>query len=166
MATTMAAYLRKIPVAHVEAGLRTYALFEPFPGEIDRRIVSAMATLHFSPTQHAAANLMHEGGWAGLRGSEQPFLAPLPAVAPRAACCRLDRPLSSSTSWIEWIEGGGEGAGEERPQKQANPIATLSSSLPLSGGRRGTWVEGHLSWFLLIPLALCGDTEHHTWGED
>ena len=60
-AVTLAGFYRGIPVAHVEAGLRSYDLRSPFPEEFNRRAVSLMATLHFAPTHDAACNLLAEG---------------------------------------------------------------------------------------------------------
>jgi UDP-N-acetylglucosamine 2-epimerase (non-hydrolysing) len=60
MAAALWAANNEIPVAHVEAGLRTYHR-EPFPEEINRRIISACTTYHFAPTERAAGNLMREG---------------------------------------------------------------------------------------------------------
>lgn len=61
MAGALAAFYRKVPVAHVEAGLRTYNLYSPWPEEGNRKIVSAIATRHFAPTQVSRANLIAEG---------------------------------------------------------------------------------------------------------
>lgn len=60
MAALTAFYL-KIPVAHVEAGLRTYQLYSPFPEEINRRIVGSIASFHFPPTEKAENALLSEG---------------------------------------------------------------------------------------------------------
>lgn len=54
-------FYNKIPVGHVEAGLRSYNLEEPFPEEFNRRVISIMAQYNFAPTQKAAANLVREG---------------------------------------------------------------------------------------------------------
>lgn len=61
MAASLCAYYRKIPVGHIEAGLRSGRKFEPFPEEINRRIAGLVADLHFSPTAGAAENLRREG---------------------------------------------------------------------------------------------------------
>lgn len=61
MAASLGAFYRKIKVGHVEAGLRTYDRFQPFPEEINRRITSVIADLHFAPTEWAADNLRKEG---------------------------------------------------------------------------------------------------------
>ena len=61
MAASLAAFYRRIPVGHVEAGLRTDDKYQPFPEEINRRITSVIADLHFAPTDWAAANLRREG---------------------------------------------------------------------------------------------------------
>jgi UDP-N-acetylglucosamine 2-epimerase (non-hydrolysing) len=60
-AVAMASFYRKIPVAHVEAGLRSGDLNNPFPEEYNRRVVSKSASWHFAPTQSARANLIAEG---------------------------------------------------------------------------------------------------------
>jgi len=57
----LAAFYRQIPVAHVEAGLRTGNLYSPFPEEANRIMTSGLAALHFAPTQRAADNLLREG---------------------------------------------------------------------------------------------------------
>ena len=61
MAGTMAAFLQKIPVGHLEAGLRTYDLYSPFPEELNRQITSKMVSLHFAPTFESKRNLINEG---------------------------------------------------------------------------------------------------------
>jgi UDP-N-acetylglucosamine 2-epimerase (non-hydrolysing) len=60
MATAMAAFYLKIPVGHVEAGLRTYDINSPFPEEFNRQITSRIATLHFAPTKISRQNLLDE----------------------------------------------------------------------------------------------------------
>jgi UDP-N-acetylglucosamine 2-epimerase (non-hydrolysing) len=60
-AGALAAFYEKIPVAHVEAGLRTGDRYSPFPEEMNRRLAGAMADLHFAPTEGARANLLREG---------------------------------------------------------------------------------------------------------
>lgn len=61
MATSLAAYYQQIPVAHVEAGLRTGDIYSPFPEEINRLLTARLASYHFSPTTLSKSNLMHEG---------------------------------------------------------------------------------------------------------
>ena len=60
MATAMAAFYLQIPVAHVEAGLRTYNINSPFPEEFNRQITSRIATFHFAPTKISRQNLLDE----------------------------------------------------------------------------------------------------------
>lgn len=57
----LAAFYRKVPVAHVEAGLRTHEKFDPFPEEINRTLLAPLADLHFAPTEEARVNLLREG---------------------------------------------------------------------------------------------------------
>jgi UDP-N-acetylglucosamine 2-epimerase (non-hydrolysing) len=60
MASSLAAYYRRIRVGHVEAGLRTADKWQPFPEEINRRMASVIADLHFAPTEWARQNLLRE----------------------------------------------------------------------------------------------------------
>ncbi|MFZ5746827.1 MAG: non-hydrolyzing UDP-N-acetylglucosamine 2-epimerase [Pseudomonadota bacterium] len=60
MVGALTAYYRKIPVAHVEAGLRSGDIYHPWPEEVNRRIVAPIADLHFAPTETAAAALRRE----------------------------------------------------------------------------------------------------------
>lgn len=57
----LAAFYRRIPVGHVEAGLRTGDLYQPFPEEANRVLATRLATLHFAATEWAASNLLAEG---------------------------------------------------------------------------------------------------------
>ncbi len=61
MAASLAAFYEKVPVAHVEAGLRTGNIYAPWPEEMNRSIVGRIAQLHFAPTQRARQNLLNEG---------------------------------------------------------------------------------------------------------
>jgi UDP-N-acetylglucosamine 2-epimerase (hydrolysing) len=61
MAASLATFYRKIPVGHVEAGLRTDQIYDPFPEEMNRRLTTQLATWHYAPTARAAANLRRDG---------------------------------------------------------------------------------------------------------
>ena len=61
LAASLAAFYRKVPVAHVEAGLRSYDLSQPFPEEANRVITDRLSALCFAPTAIAAQNLLKEG---------------------------------------------------------------------------------------------------------
>ena len=92
MAGAMAAYYRKIPVCHVEAGLRSGDIYQPWPEEVNRRVVGTFAKLHCAPTQTSADALLKENvdpasvyvtgntvidalKWVTQRIEEQPSLA-------------------------------------------------------------------------------------------
>ncbi|HFP7737414.1 TPA: non-hydrolyzing UDP-N-acetylglucosamine 2-epimerase [Campylobacter lari] len=60
-AAALAAFYQKIKVAHVEAGLRTYNLYNPWPEEANRQIVGILSGIHFTPTTKSAENLIKEG---------------------------------------------------------------------------------------------------------
>ncbi|GEQ06703.1 UDP-N-acetylglucosamine 2-epimerase (non-hydrolyzing) [Staphylococcus gallinarum] len=59
-AGSLAALYNQIPIGHVEAGLRTFDKYAPFPEEMNRQMVGVMADLHFAPTNNAATNLLNE----------------------------------------------------------------------------------------------------------
>ncbi|HKO21483.1 MAG TPA: UDP-N-acetylglucosamine 2-epimerase (non-hydrolyzing) [Candidatus Eisenbacteria bacterium] len=61
MAASLAAFYARIPVAHVEAGLRTGDNMYPYPEEVNRRVTTVIASRHFAPTEGARANLLREG---------------------------------------------------------------------------------------------------------
>jgi UDP-N-acetylglucosamine 2-epimerase (non-hydrolysing) len=61
MATTLAAYYKKIPVGHVEAGLRTRNIYAPWPEEVNRRVTDAIADRLYAPTLSSRDNLLSEG---------------------------------------------------------------------------------------------------------
>ncbi|RZS34013.1 UDP-N-acetylglucosamine 2-epimerase [Herbihabitans rhizosphaerae] len=61
LAGSLVAFWRKIPVVHLEAGLRSFDLAAPFPEELNRRLVTRSAALHLAPTTYAAGHLLDEG---------------------------------------------------------------------------------------------------------
>ncbi len=60
-ACSLASYYHQIPVAHVEAGLRSFDNYNPFPEEINRKLADALCAYHFCPTLHSKMNLLKEG---------------------------------------------------------------------------------------------------------
>lgn len=60
VATSLAAFYQRIPVGHVEAGLRTGDLWSPWPEEANRTLTGHLASYHFAPTENSRANLLHE----------------------------------------------------------------------------------------------------------
>jgi UDP-N-acetylglucosamine 2-epimerase (non-hydrolysing) len=60
-AGALAAFYQQVAIGHVEAGLRTFNKYEPFPEEMNRKLTGAMTDLHFSPTQTAREHLLAEG---------------------------------------------------------------------------------------------------------
>jgi UDP-N-acetylglucosamine 2-epimerase (non-hydrolysing) len=61
LAAALSAFYEKIPVVHLEAGLRTGNIYSPFPEEVNRRLTSPLASLHLAPTSTSKANLLREG---------------------------------------------------------------------------------------------------------
>ena len=56
----LASFYQKVPVGHVEAGLRTYDIYSPYPEEMNRKIISQIAELHFAPTENNRNNLIRD----------------------------------------------------------------------------------------------------------
>jgi UDP-N-acetylglucosamine 2-epimerase (non-hydrolysing) len=61
LVAALACFYRRIPIGHVEAGLRTGNIWAPFPEEVNRRLASPIVSLHFAPTESAKAALLREG---------------------------------------------------------------------------------------------------------
>jgi UDP-N-acetylglucosamine 2-epimerase (non-hydrolysing) len=60
-ATALAAFYQQVPVGHIEAGLRTYNIYSPWPEEMNRQVTSRLTTYHFAPTALSLQNLLSEG---------------------------------------------------------------------------------------------------------
>nr|WP_298125435.1 UDP-N-acetylglucosamine 2-epimerase (non-hydrolyzing) [uncultured Pseudoxanthomonas sp.] len=65
LATSLAAFYNRVPVGHVEAGLRTGDMYSPWPEEANRRLTAPLASLHFAPTERSRQNLLAENTQAG-----------------------------------------------------------------------------------------------------
>jgi UDP-N-acetylglucosamine 2-epimerase (non-hydrolysing) len=90
----LAAFYQRIPVAHVEAGLRTGNLMAPWPEEANRRFVSVVACHHFAPTQGARENLLREG----IRGSTISVVGNTVIDALKQVAARIDNdPVLAAT---------------------------------------------------------------------
>src|SRR5205807_6738246 len=61
LVAALACFYRRIPIGHVEAGLRTGNIWSPFPEEVNRRLATPLVSLHFAPTESARAALLREG---------------------------------------------------------------------------------------------------------
>lgn len=88
-AATLAAFYQKIPVGHVEAGLRTDHLFNPYPEEANRRLISQLAQLHFAPTTLAVENLQRSGVMGEIHHTGNTVIDALLTVAARQPSCHV-----------------------------------------------------------------------------
>jgi len=88
-AAALAAFYQKIPVGHVEAGLRTNDLFNPYPEEANRRLISQLAQLHFAPTQTAVQHLQRSGVVGQIHHTGNTVIDALLAVASRQPPCPI-----------------------------------------------------------------------------
>lgn len=85
MAGALAAYYRKLPVAHVEAGLRSHNIYHPWPEEVNRKIIGTIARLHFAPTEVSAAALRAENVTEGIHVTGNTVIDALQWVSGRIA---------------------------------------------------------------------------------
>ncbi len=96
-ATALAAFYHNIPVAHVEAGLRTHNLRAPWPEELNRCLTGSMTSLHFAPTLRARQHLLDEGvPEANIRVTGNPIIDALHKLTQQiesdtSLCTRLDK---------------------------------------------------------------------------
>jgi UDP-N-acetylglucosamine 2-epimerase (non-hydrolysing) len=88
-AATLAAFYQQIPVGHVEAGLRTDDLFNPFPEEANRRLISQLTQLHFAPTTLAVENLQRSGVVGEIHHTGNTVIDALLTVAKRQPACDI-----------------------------------------------------------------------------
>ena len=88
-AAALAAFYQKISVGHVEAGLRTDELFNPYPEEANRRLISQLSYLHFAPTTLAVQNLQRSGVIGEIHCSGNTVIDALLSVAQRQPACHV-----------------------------------------------------------------------------
>lgn len=88
-AAAIAAFYHKIPVGHVEAGLRTDDLFNPYPEEANRRLISQVAQLHFAPTPVSVDHLHRSGVVGEIHHTGNTVIDALLAVAERQPACAI-----------------------------------------------------------------------------
>lgn len=93
-AAALAAFYHKIPVGHVEAGLRTDDLFNPYPEEANRRLISQIAQLHFAPTSLAVENLQRSSVLGKVHQTGNTVIDALLKVAAKQPSCDI--------SGLEW----------------------------------------------------------------
>ncbi|MEO0458619.1 MAG: UDP-N-acetylglucosamine 2-epimerase (non-hydrolyzing) [Cyanobacteria bacterium P01_A01_bin.114] len=88
-AAALAAFYQKIPVGHVEAGLRTDDILNPFPEEANRRLVSQITALHFAPTSLSAANVKGSGVTGAIYQTGNTVIDALLTVADKGLPCDI-----------------------------------------------------------------------------
>jgi UDP-N-acetylglucosamine 2-epimerase (non-hydrolysing) len=88
-AAALAAFYQKIPLGHVEAGLRTNDLFNPYPEEANRRLISQLTQLHFAPTKLAVKYLQNSGVTGKIYHTGNTVIDALLSVAKRQPECNI-----------------------------------------------------------------------------
>ena len=167
-ASTLAAFYRGIPVGHVEAGLRSFDLANPFPEEANRRLTTQLATLHFAPTRRAQQNLLDENVPAhrvirtgntvidALQSvARRPDLPPPPAAwrqLPPDGACPVLVTLHRRESWGEPLAGICRAL-----RRAADDLAQLTIVFPVHPQPRvremtDRYLRGHPRISLIEPL--------------
>ena len=108
-AGALAAFYRGIPVAHIEAGLRTGDLASPFPEELNRVLTGRLCTLHFAPTERAADNLRLEG-------------------VPESALCVSGNTGIDALLWVRARLASGQLPGYDGPAKRSGKHLVLATA--------------------------------------
>ncbi len=112
MAGALAAFYKRLPVGHVEAGLRTQNRYSPFPEEMNRRLVGVLATYHFAPTETAAEALRGEGiANENIFVTGNTVIDTLLWAASQPASLEMARFLSSFGAWFPTDPSGDIQAG-------------------------------------------------------
>ena len=170
MAGALAAYYRKIPVDHVEAGLRSGNIYHPWPEEVNRKIIGTIASLHFAPTDVSAAALtaeqvdparVHITGntvidalhWVTGRITEEPSLAS--GLADLEARFAGKRIIGVTTHRRENFGGGMEAIAEAIRQIAARPDVAVIFPVHLNPNVRSVMnaaLEGLDNVALIEPL--------------
>lgn len=88
-AAAIAAFYQKIPIGHVEAGLRTDNIYNPYPEEANRRLISQITHLHFAPTTLAVRNLERSGVLGKVYNTGNTVIDALLAIAARDPACPI-----------------------------------------------------------------------------
>jgi UDP-N-acetylglucosamine 2-epimerase (non-hydrolysing) len=88
-AAALAAFYEKIPVGHVEAGLRTDDLYNPYPEEANRRLISQLTTLHFAPTSVSVEHLQRSGILGEIHQTGNTVIDALLSIAERHPPCNV-----------------------------------------------------------------------------
>ena len=151
MAATLAAFYAGIPVGHVEAGLRTHNKLAPFPEEINRKITSAVADLHFAPTEQARKNLLAEGVPAntihvtGNTVIDALFLA-LEKITNEDLGPQIEKDLVSRYPRLATVFGHKSEAGSEKLDDIPSSVLSRTSQIPrlilVTGHRRENFGDG------------------------
>ncbi|MEL6552968.1 MAG: UDP-N-acetylglucosamine 2-epimerase (non-hydrolyzing) [Cyanobacteria bacterium J06621_11] len=119
-AAALAAFYQQIPVGHVEAGLRTDNILNPFPEEANRRLVSQIAMLHFAPTETSVSNLKASGVTAGVHQTGNTVIDALLRVAEQAPICDVPG--------LDWDEYRVILSTVHRRENWGAPLADIASS--------------------------------------
>jgi UDP-N-acetylglucosamine 2-epimerase (non-hydrolysing) len=96
-AAALAAFYQQIPIAHVEAGLRTNDIYNPYPEEANRRLISQLTTLHFAPTSLAVENLQKSGVTGAIHPTGNTVIDALLTVAKKEPECQI-----KGLNWSEY----------------------------------------------------------------
>lgn len=140
---TLAAFYLKISIAHIEAGLRTYNKYSPFPEEKNRHLLSVLADFHFAPTEWAKSNLLKEG-----IPEDKIFVTGNTVIDSLLAVSNRQKAIKNKKHWLNYFK---EKWNLILPSdNETNPDTISSKILLVTGHRRESFGEG----FRNICMAL------------
>lgn len=119
-AAALAAFYQQIPIGHVEAGLRTDNLLNPYPEEANRRLISQIAQLHFAPTTQSVENLKRSGIRDGIFHTGNTVIDALLSVADRSPDCVIPG--------LDWSSYRVMLATVHRRENWGEPLADIAAS--------------------------------------
>jgi UDP-N-acetylglucosamine 2-epimerase (non-hydrolysing) len=136
-AAALAAFYDQIPVGHVEAGLRTDNIYDPFPEEANRRLISQVASMHFAPTPQSAANLRASGVVGEIHVTGNTVIDALLQMAAAAPSCDIPG--------LDWQQRRVILATVHRRENWGEPLQTICEGFLRV-------LERHSDTALLLPL--------------
>lgn len=136
-AAALAAFYQQIPVGHVEAGLRTDNLYNPYPEEANRRLVSQITQLHFAPTAQAAENLRQSGVVTPIHQTGNTVIDALLTVADQNPPCDIPG--------LDWAQHRVMLATVHRRENWGEPLQDIAQSFT-------TLLDKFPDTALLLPL--------------
>ena len=165
LAASLACFYRRIPIGHVEAGLRTGNIWSPFPEEANRRLATPLVTLHFAPTEAARAALVREAvpdeaiSVTGNTVIDALRIEVARQAGNAALRARIDKELQPP-------RGRRLGASADGPRHRTPPRKLRRTGSSRSAGRSRRWPKGSritVSSIRCTSIRMCWSTSTGCW---